>query len=81
MIIIKKQSPEFYDLRCDKCQSEFLYQLDDIREKEIDLPQNDNPMLSMMLPNVCRYVICPCCRNNITVGFPNPYYGLGFGGK
>lgn len=35
MIIIKKQSPEFYDCRCDKCHAEFLYQLDDIREKKL----------------------------------------------
>lgn len=81
MFIIKKQSPEFYDCRCDKCHAEFLYQLDDIREKELDLSENDNPVLSMMIPNVYRYVVCPCCENKITVGFPNPYYGLGFAGK
>lgn len=81
MIIIKKHSPEFYDCKCDKCHAEFLYQLEDIKEKEFDLSENDNPVLSMMLPNNYRYVVCPCCRNKIPVGLPNPYYGLGFGVK
>lgn len=80
MIIIKKQSPEFYDCRCDKCHAEFLYQLDDIREKELDLSENDNSVLSMMLPHVYRYVVCPCCGNKIATISANPGYGFGISG-
>lgn len=81
MIIVKRQKPEFYDCRCDKCQAEFLYQLDDIKEKELELPEIDNPVIGMIMPETKKYIVCPCCGNELVVGFPNPYYGLGLSNK
>lgn len=77
MIIIKKQAPEFYDCKCDKCQAEFLYQLNDLKEEDLDTPDMDNPVLAMLVPRVRRYVECPCCKNKIYPYYANPTLGTG----
>lgn len=83
MIIIKRQAPDFYYCKCDKCQAEFLFQLDDLVEEEVEDLDNDNPVLAMLIPRVRRYVDCPCCRNKIYPYYTNPTFGIGsgFGGR
>lgn len=81
MIVVKKQNPEFYDCRCDKCRAEFLYQLEDVVEEPVEGIENENPIFSIMLPKVYRYVICPCCKNKISTSFFTPNMGLGFAGN
>lgn len=80
MIIVKRQAPEFYDCKCDKCQAEFLLQLDDLTDEDVENPDNDNPVLAMLIPRVRRYVDCPCCGNKIYPYYANPSIGLGLNG-
>lgn len=81
MIIVKRENPQFYDCKCSKCQAEFLYQLEDIKEKEIELSEIDNPIIGMIILETKRYVVCPCCGNEMLVGYPNSYMGLGIAGN
>lgn len=39
MMLIKKSKPEFYDCVCNKCKAEFIYQLEDMQEEEVEAPE------------------------------------------
>lgn len=76
MKLIKKSKPEFYDCICNKCKAEFIYQLEDVQEEEVETPQEvQNFLINMLVPpNVC-FVTCPCCNNKIRINSGN---GLNF---
>lgn len=82
MIIIKKSNPEFYDCRCDKCQAEFIYQLDDIKEEVIEMPEEVGQIFGSMFNSKKYYVVCPCCSKNISIGMNMlPGLNMGFGSR
>lgn len=78
MIIIKKSNPEFYDCRCDKCQAEFIYQLDDIKEETLELSDEVAQIMGSLFNPKKSYVVCPCCGKNISIGM-NMLPGLNMG--
>lgn len=76
MKLIKKSKPEFYDCTCNKCKAEFIYQLEDIEEEEVELPEEtQNFLTSIFTPTNISFVVCPCCNNKVRTSNGN---GLNF---
>lgn len=81
MKIIKKSKPKFYDCICNKCKAEFLYQLEDVQEEEMELPEEMQSFITSFLPTKIYSVTCPCCNNKIRTGGNGLNLGIGFGGN
>lgn len=78
MIIIKRNLPTFYEVCCTKCKADILYQLEDLKENQIEETEEINPILEMFKPKY--YILnCPCCNEEIKISPFNPF-SMGIGG-